>query len=133
MIYPTCIYGFIEDNAKYILEYDFLCEYSVYCYLNEMSMSMGHFSEIYYGIECKLDSNTGNISICENDKQYVHELYKKFIEFKKNIDENFVEPKLGYYLCLDGDIDYSDRKTYVLDENLNNNYNNDEDDDEDDN
>ncbi len=106
MIYPTCIYGFIEDIPDYIITSDILSEYNCYSFYKDLN------SGTYYGIDCVLDNTTGQLSVSDKDKQLVHELYKKYVEYKKRIDENFIEPEIGYYLCLDGDIDYYNKTEY---------------------
>jgi len=118
MIYPTCIYGFIEDKHNYILDNDVLEEFECYIYVEDLCNKYNSKSGIYYGIECTLDKNTGQIIISEKDKHQVHELYKKYVEFKKNLNPNFEDPEIGYYYCLSGDIDYYNKTNYTFEDIL---------------
>ncbi len=118
MIYPTCIYGFIEDKQNYILDYDVLQEYNCYIYNEDLCNKYNSKSGIYYGIECTLDKSTGKIIITEDDKQSVHELYKKYIEFNKKNNQNFEEPEICYYYSLSGDIDFYNKNTYTFEDTL---------------
>ncbi len=119
MIYPTCIYGFIEDKHKYILDYELLEEFECNIYVEDLCNNYNSKSGIYYGIECTLDKKTGNIIISEEDKNSVYKLYKQYVEFHKNINQNFEEPEIGYYYCLNGEIDFYNKTDYTFDSSIN--------------
>ena len=87
-------------------------------YFEDLCNKYNSKSGIYYGIECTLDKITGQSIISEEDKQHVHELYNKYVQFKKNINPNFEEPEIGYYYCLSGDIDFYNGKNYTFDDTL---------------
>jgi hypothetical protein len=118
MIYPICIYGFIEEEDNYIIDSDLLLDFNCYIFAEDLSNKLNSKSGIYYGIECYLDNTTGQLSVSEIDKQSVHELHKKYVEFKKNINPNFEIPEIGYHLCLDGEIDYYYKINYTFEDSL---------------
>ncbi len=56
-IYPTTIYGFVEDKKYYKIDYDILDEYAVCYYLEKACLSF-HCNEnhtLYYGIKYIID------------------------------------------------------------------------------
>ena len=122
MFYPICIYGFIEDSNKYIIDSDVLSEFNCYSFIEDISNKWNSKSGIYYGIQCSLDKNTGQLNISDEDKQLVHDLYQKYVEFKKNINQNLDsnnEPEIGYYCCIDGDLDFYNKTEYNFEDSLN--------------
>jgi hypothetical protein len=119
MFYPTCIYGFIEDKHKYILNYDLLEEFNCYIYVEDLCNKYNSKSGIYYGVECTLDKNTGQIIISDEDKLSVYKLYKQYVEFHKNINQHFEEPEIGYYYCLSGEIDFYNKTYYIFNDTIN--------------
>ena len=121
-INPVIIYGFNEGNLNYMLDTDILDEYNAFSYMTFISQSYSR-TEVIYGVECELKLN-GKIIVDEEYKKQVEELYKIFMENKiKSI--NVYPSKLGYYLCVNGEIDYWYHESYSF-----NDYNNDDNDDD---
>ncbi len=119
-IYPTSIYGFNEGNTEYKLSDEFLEEFKdVKCYISEID-SNDH-TELFYGIECEFDPYTGKFIITKEKKDIMKDFFHKFMEYKTNTEEtndnkDFIIPELGYYICLGGDIDYSNYQIYTINE-----------------
>ena len=110
-INPVIIYGFNEGNIDYMLSSNILDEYNMAKYMTFMSQNYSK-AEIIYGFECDLQLN-GKISINEREQKKVEELYEIFME---NKSDNYPS-KLGYYLCITGEIDYWNYESYSLNEN----------------
>ncbi len=117
MIYSACIYGFIEEKDNYIIDYDILSKFDCSYYIEHISFKLKYKSNIYYGIECFFDKVTGKLIISDDEKNKVNELYKLYVEFKKKTDIQFKEPKIEYYCCISGDIDFSNHTNYTFDNN----------------
>ncbi len=120
-IYPTSIYGFNEGNTEYKLSDEFLEEFKdVKCYISEIDST--EQSEIFYGIECEFEPHIGKFIITKEKKDIMKNLFHKVMDYKTNKDRqdydnsNFIIPELGFYVCLGGDIDYSNYQTYTINE-----------------
>ena len=119
-INPVIIYGFNEGNLDYMLSSNILEEYNMAKYMTFMSQSYSK-PEIIYGFECELQLS-GKISFNEQEKKQVEELYKIFME---NKHDNYPS-KLGYYLCISGEIEYWNYESYSLNEDNEDDDNDDE-------
>jgi len=121
LIYPICIYGFNEGNTEYKLSDEFLEEFTdVKCFISEIDTK--NSAEIFYGIECDFDPHTGKFIITKERKDIMKNMFHKVMEYKTNAEENndnkdFIIPELGYYICLGGDIDYSNYTEYNINDN----------------
>lgn len=125
-IYPTSIYGFNEGNTEFKLSDEFLEKFKdVKCYISEIDSRES--SEVFYGIECDMEPQTGKFIISKEKKDILKELFNQLMEYKTNKDNdnlgcndnsNFIIPELGYYICLGGDIDYSNYNIYNIEEQL---------------
>jgi hypothetical protein len=119
LIYPICIYGFNEGNTEYKLSDEFLEEFTdVKCFISEIDTK--NSAEIFYGIECDFDPHTGKFIITKERKDIMKNMFHKVMEYKTNAEENndnkdFIIPELGYYICLGGEIDYSNYEEYTPD------------------
>ncbi len=116
-IYPTNIYGFNEGNTEYKLSNEFLEEFKdVKFYISEIDSN--EYSEVFYGIECPFEPHTGKFIISKENKDMIKNLFHKVMEYKTNqesgYDSNFIIPELGYYVCLGGEIDFSNYKEYNI-------------------
>ena len=63
-----------------------------------------------------------NIAVTKEKKDIMKSLFHKVMEYKTNAEENndnkdFIIPELGYYICLGGDIDYSNYTEYNINDN----------------
>ncbi len=120
-IYPTSIYGFNEGNTEYKLSDEFLEEFKdVKCYISEIDSN--NLTELFYGIECEFDPHTGKFIITKEKKDIMKNMFHKVMDYKTNAEENndnkdFIIPELGYYICLGGDIDYSNYTEYIINDN----------------
>jgi hypothetical protein len=126
LIYPVCIYGFNEANTDYIIDKQCLQNYiNVECYISEIDTT--NSSEVFYGIECDIDPLNGQFNISKEKKDMVKDLFHAVMKYKTdNYNENnFIIPELGFYICLNGDIDYSNYEIYNIDNQNNDNYNSD--------
>jgi hypothetical protein len=113
------MYGFTEFSKKYILDSEYLKEYCCDVFIEDLSDKWYSKSGICYGVQCGLDKKIGQLIISDEEKQLVHDLHKKYVEFKKKINQNFEEPEICYYFCLDGDIDYYNKVEYTFEDTLN--------------
>lgn len=112
-IYPVLIYGFNEGNLDYMLDYNTLDEYNMSRYMTFMSQSYSK-AEIIYGFECDLELSGNIYTNCVEQKK-VEELYKIFMENKNKTQDNYPS-KLGYYMCISGEIDYWNYESYSFDD-----------------
>jgi len=122
-IYPTSIYGFNEGNTEFKLSDEFLEKFKdVKYYISEIDPQES--SEVFYGIECDIEPQTGKFIISKEKKEIIKELFNQVMEYKTNKDNedydnnNFIIPELGYYICLGGDIYYSNYNIYNIEEQL---------------
>ncbi len=119
-IYPTNIYGFNEGNTEYKLSNEFLEEFKdVKCYISEIDSN--EYSEVFYGIECPFEPHTGKFIVTKENKDMIKKIFHKVMEYKTNKESgydnsNFIIPELGYYVCLGGEIDFSNYKEYNINE-----------------
>ena len=115
LIYPVCIYGFNEANTDYIIDKQCLENYiNVQSYISEIDTTTS--SEVFYGIECDLDPLNGQFIISKEKIEIVKDLFHKVMKYKCDNynNNNFIIPELGFYICLNGDIDYSNYEIYNI-------------------
>ena len=129
----SIVYGFNIGNREYIINQDWMEEFYPKISLYAMDIVRNCLGEAIYGISCKLDINTGAVSI---DPQYidnVKELYDKYMTYlkdikdikdKKTFNRYKKEIKLGYHLGLYG---YDDALQEVI--NIDPNWNSEEEED----
>jgi hypothetical protein len=133
-IYPTSIYGFNEGNTEYKLSDETLEEFKeVKCFISEIDTNEP--TELFYGIECEFEPHTGKFIISKEKKDIMKNMFHKIMEFKTNKDNDnlecndnshFIIPELGYYICLGGDVDYSNYQIYnINNSNINDSHIND--------
>jgi len=129
---PSIVYGFNIGNREYIINQDWMEEFYPKISLYAMDIVRNCLGEAIYGISCKLDINTGAVSIDPPYIDNVKELYDKYMTYLKDTKDNKTfnrckkEIKLGYHLGLYG---YDDVCHEVI--NIDPNWNSEEDEEED--
>ncbi len=129
----SIVYGFNMGNREYIINQDWMEEFYPKISLYAMDIVRDCLGEAIYGISCKLDTNTGEVSIEPQIIANVKELYDKYMTYLKNTTDKKTfnrykkEIKLGYHLGLYG---YDDALQEVI--NIDPNWNSDEDEDKED-
>jgi hypothetical protein len=109
MVYGWCEYSdddVIDDQWVYYNDIRLFCSYQVKNYAGGNAI---------YGLTCEIDVNTGFPNIDETEKQKVQKAYTNFVNFYKENDGEEAEiPILGYYIAIDGDMEWEPYSTIFI-------------------
>lgn len=102
---PCLVYGFNLNNQNIRFDDDWMnSNYpNIECY--GMNIVRNYLGEPIYGIQCDIDTTTGNItSPSEEDVESLRELYNKYITYYKNTysENNIKNIQLGYHVAVLG-------------------------------
>ena len=106
------IYGWCEYDEEYVIDKRWLykndislyCSYQVKCYASGKAI---------YGLQCIIDSITGEVNINEIQKDKVREAYTKYHMQRKENNEEI--ETLGYYIGVGGDMDWDPYSIIYID------------------
>jgi hypothetical protein len=107
------VYGWRDCSDENVIDREWLddndvrlfCTCQVKCYASGYPI---------YGLTCALNVNIGTSNIDEREIQKVQEAYAKFVTFyKKNGGNEEIMPKLGYYIAVDGDMEWDCYDIYM--------------------
>ena len=114
--YPHICFGWIEPYDKEIdcdtiddisRKYDI--DFRVFCSETNHNIGIGSI----YGILCDFDSNTGIVTLSDEDKNKIRQIHNLW-KIKNNIDFG---SQLSFHLVISGDIDKYTDTTYNFDIN----------------
>ena len=106
------IYGFKEGNNKFILDKDWLETNYEEIKIFSVSVQKNCLLEACYGVECSVNPETGILSLKDEDKEKVNELYEKC----KSYDTNNQLSPIGYYLCTSESDEYPAHMRFYIPE-----------------
>lgn len=108
------VYGWCEESYDTIIDEDWIIDnypdIGTYAYNIINHCLMG---KAVYGVLCKLDISTGKLTIDNNEKIIVEELFSKVIEYIKTKYPDRIYPMLGYYPVIYGNYKI-EHETYTL-------------------
>ena len=103
---PLIMYGVCDINTNKCLSEKWLRknypEISIYA----THITKGVAGDVCYGIQCIL-RNDGRITLSDNNKLIIQQFAEMFNNFN-------CEATLGYYCCVDGDLDTSCMDKYII-------------------
>jgi hypothetical protein len=109
------VYGWSEGNRKCIINKDWLDTNYIQKFTTDTVNN--YPGEIIYGVSCCLDFNNGNVLLDEDSKKHVIDAYAKIV--KHNEEYNIIQPKLGFYLAINGQFEWTQYKEYYPNEKIN--------------
>ena len=107
---PYIVYGWREGNRENVLDYSWFEDSLIYKFATDVVKY--HAGEAVYGIPCKLDSKTGELSISETNKKIVVHYYNKLIQYYIDTGKKLPYPEIGFYSAISGDIEWSEHYEY---------------------
>ena len=108
---PYLVYGWCEGKTTDVISYHWLEVNKIDLFASNVIRMHGY--EAVYGLIVNVDIN-GQIIIDEIDRQFVLNAYQAYL-IKKNIPINSDsqnKPKLGFYLCVRGDVEWNEHEKY---------------------
>lgn len=99
------VYGWRDCDDDSVIDREWLDYKEIYLFCSCQVKNYASGNAIY-GLPCKIDVNTGISFIDEIEKQKVQEAYTSFVIYKEYDSEEAEIPKLGYYIAVDGDMDW---------------------------
>lgn len=99
------VYGWRDCDNDNVIDREWLDYKEIYLFCSYQVKNYASGNAIY-GLPCKIDVNTGIPFIDEIEKQKVHKAYTDFIIYKEYDSKEAEIPKLGYYIGVDGDMDW---------------------------
>jgi len=103
------VYGWNEGNRDFVLDYEWLANYSTNTQIFASDIIRDEPGEAIYGIQCDFDTD-GSISLTNGLKEEVEFLFDLIMKVLPNKQKECV---IGYHKAIAGDMNWEEHIRYV--------------------